>query len=69
MTQSMLLWDSVTRSLNACFINKCDSCLLTFIPWHAGQSLSKLRSEFLDIRQKFNGRYVRLYGSCDRKGF
>jgi hypothetical protein len=35
----------------------------------AGQSLSKLRSEFLDIRQRFNGRYVRLYGSCDRTGF
>ncbi|KAF9048843.1 glycoside hydrolase superfamily [Panaeolus papilionaceus] len=33
------------------------------------QSLSKLRSEFLDIRERFNGRYVRLYGACDRKGF
>lgn len=33
------------------------------------QSLSKLRSEFLDIRQHFNGRYIRLYGACDRKGF
>ncbi|KAF9007458.1 B-(1-6) glucan synthase [Cyathus striatus] len=35
----------------------------------ACQSLSQLRSEFLNIRQKFKGRYVRLYGFCDRTGF
>ncbi|KAF8071577.1 glycoside hydrolase superfamily [Lyophyllum atratum] len=33
------------------------------------QSLTKLRSEFLDIRTRFKGRYVRLYGFCDRTGF
>ncbi|KAK7037760.1 hypothetical protein VNI00_010721 [Paramarasmius palmivorus] len=33
------------------------------------QSLSKLRTEFKDIRNTFNGRYVRLYGACDRDGF
>ncbi|KAG5638541.1 hypothetical protein H0H81_012041 [Sphagnurus paluster] len=33
------------------------------------QSLTQLRSEFLDVRQRFNGRYIRLYGACDRKGF
>jgi len=33
------------------------------------QSLTKLRREFLDIRQRFKGRYVRLYGFCDRAGF
>ncbi|KAG6889000.1 hypothetical protein C0995_004468 [Termitomyces sp. Mi166 len=33
------------------------------------QSLSALKSDFLDIRKKFNGRYVRLYGACDRPGF
>ncbi|PBK82234.1 hypothetical protein ARMGADRAFT_946948 [Armillaria gallica] len=28
-----------------------------------------LQTEFTDIRQTFNGRYVRLYGACDRAGF
>lgn len=35
----------------------------------ACQSLSQLKKEFQDIRKTFNGRYVRLYGACDRKGF
>ncbi|KAK0471557.1 glycoside hydrolase superfamily [Armillaria novae-zelandiae] len=33
------------------------------------QSFNQLRSEFTDIRQRFKGRYVRIYGACDRKGF
>ncbi|KAH9002064.1 glycoside hydrolase family 17 protein [Lactarius hatsudake] len=35
----------------------------------ACQSLSQLQREFADIRNNFNGRYVRLYGACDREGF
>lgn len=35
----------------------------------SGQSAEKLKEEFQDIRQTFNGRYVRLYGACDRVGF
>lgn len=35
----------------------------------ACQSPSQLHKEFQDIRTRFNGRYVRLYGACDRKGF
>ncbi|CAL1707914.1 unnamed protein product [Somion occarium] len=35
----------------------------------ACQSASQLNREFADIRKTFNGRYVRLYGACDRKGF
>ncbi|KAH9176339.1 glycoside hydrolase superfamily [Lactarius sanguifluus] len=35
----------------------------------ACQSLSQLQKEFADIRNNFNGRYVRLYGACDREGF
>ncbi|KAF9558839.1 glycoside hydrolase [Agrocybe pediades] len=35
----------------------------------ACQSFTTLRKEFKDIRNTFNGRYVRLYGACDRKGF
>ncbi|KAF7330188.1 B-(1-6) glucan synthase [Mycena venus] len=31
-----------------------------------GQSLSKLRSDFLTIRNTFNSRYIRMYGACDR---
>ncbi|KAJ7143994.1 glycoside hydrolase superfamily [Mycena epipterygia] len=34
----------------------------------ACQSLSTLRSEFLNIRNKFMGRYIRLYGFCDTPG-
>ncbi|KXN85317.1 hypothetical protein AN958_11417 [Leucoagaricus sp. SymC.cos] len=33
------------------------------------QSRSKLVSEFKNIRNTFNSRYVRLYGVCDRTGF
>ncbi|KAF9033700.1 hypothetical protein BDZ89DRAFT_947653 [Hymenopellis radicata] len=35
----------------------------------ACQSLRQLRREFLDIRNTFGGRYVRLYGVCDNTGF
>ncbi|KIY69813.1 glycoside hydrolase family 17 protein [Cylindrobasidium torrendii FP15055 ss-10] len=35
----------------------------------ACQSRSTLNSEFKDIRETFDGRYVRLYGACDRTGF
>ena len=34
-----------------------------------GQSKSQLHREFADIRKTFHGRYVRLYGACDKKGF
>ncbi|KAF9007459.1 glycoside hydrolase superfamily [Cyathus striatus] len=33
------------------------------------QSKSQLIREFRDIRQRFDGRYVRIYGACDRSGF
>ncbi|KAG1716395.1 hypothetical protein ID866_747 [Astraeus odoratus] len=35
----------------------------------ACQSLGQLKKEFSDIRDNFNGRYVRLYGACDNPGF
>ncbi|KAF9447196.1 glycoside hydrolase family 17 protein [Macrolepiota fuliginosa MF-IS2] len=35
----------------------------------ACQSRTQLISEFQDIRQHFDSRYVRLYGFCDREGF
>ncbi|EIM90298.1 uncharacterized protein STEHIDRAFT_129136 [Stereum hirsutum FP-91666 SS1] len=35
----------------------------------ACQSLEQLRTEFRDIRNTFNSRYVRLYGACDKHGF
>lgn len=34
-----------------------------------GQSQSQLNKEFSDIRINLNGRYVRLYGSCDKDGY
>ena len=34
-----------------------------------GQSANTLQSEFNEIRNKFNGRYVRLHGACDLNGF
>ncbi|KAF9266406.1 hypothetical protein L218DRAFT_66226 [Marasmius fiardii PR-910] len=33
------------------------------------QSASQLKTEFADVKNRFQGRYVRLYGACDRKGF
>ncbi|KAF9019746.1 glycoside hydrolase [Hymenopellis radicata] len=35
----------------------------------ACQDLNTLRREFVDIRETFKGRYVRMYGFCDRPGF
>ncbi|KAF8135784.1 glycoside hydrolase family 17 protein [Boletus edulis] len=35
----------------------------------ACQSPSQLDADFADIRNNFNGRYVRLYGFCDNDGF
>ncbi|KIK58039.1 glycoside hydrolase family 17 protein [Collybiopsis luxurians FD-317 M1] len=35
----------------------------------ACQSKSQLTTDFKNIRKKFNGRYVRLYGACDNDGF
>lgn len=35
----------------------------------ACQSLSQMRREFQDVRKTFNGRYIRIYGACDRTGF
>ena len=35
----------------------------------SGQSRQTLKNHFKDIRQNFQGRYVRLYGACDRPGF
>lgn len=36
---------------------------------YTGQSKSQLNSEFADIRQRFKGRYIRLYGACDRANY
>ncbi|KAF9072645.1 glycoside hydrolase superfamily [Rhodocollybia butyracea] len=35
----------------------------------ACQSQSQLVTDFKNIRKKFNGRYIRLYGFCDNDGF
>ncbi|KAF5393590.1 hypothetical protein D9757_000008 [Collybiopsis confluens] len=35
----------------------------------ACQSRSQLTTDFKNIRKKFQGRYVRLYGACDNDGF
>src|SRR5882724_8493580 len=35
----------------------------------AGQSAAQLKKDFENIRKKFNGRYIRLYGACDKKGY
>ncbi|KAJ7760637.1 glycoside hydrolase superfamily [Mycena maculata] len=34
----------------------------------ACQSLSTLKTDFLNIRHTFNGRYIRMYGFCDNAG-
>lgn len=34
-----------------------------------GQDLNTLKKDFKNIRDKFDGRYVRLYGSCTQNGY
>lgn len=49
---------------------RCSSRLVVYqANYMQGQSLDQLTREFQDIRQRFNSRYVRLYGACDREGF
>ena len=48
--------------------NQCFSMMLTAISF-SGQSLTQLKTDFLNMRRTFNTRYVRLYEACDRKGF
>ncbi|KAJ7162901.1 glycoside hydrolase superfamily [Mycena filopes] len=33
------------------------------------QRPAQLKKDFLQIRNKFNGRYIRMYGACDKEGF
>ncbi len=35
----------------------------------SGQSLEVLKKEFSNIRNKYNGRYIRLYGACEQNGY
>lgn len=42
---------------------------LTHVSVCTGQSKSRLNSEFADIRKRFKGRYIRLYGACDRANY
>ena len=41
--------------------------LLIFYP--SGQTRAQMNQDFYDIRHRFNSRYIRLYGACDREGF
>ena len=50
--------------LSSFFLSSLSSSLLNL-----GQSLSQLQADFANIRNNFNGRYVRLYGACDNQGF
>ena len=42
---------------------------ISILTYPIGQSASQLQKEFKDIRETYNGRYVRLYGACDNAGF
>ena len=66
-TPSMRSWVSVTRLLNVRL--PCLAVYLLQTKVISGQSPSQLNAEFADIRNNFNGRYVRLYGACDNDGF
>lgn len=65
--QSTLFWDSVTKSRH---VSVQQFVSLAQISERAtGQSPEQLDKEFRDIRNTFNGRYVRLYAACDKPGF
>ena len=60
------LLDSVMKSRNVSFqVSKNFTSPDVFL----GQSFSGLKRDFMDIRQRFRGRYVRIYGACDKRGF
>lgn len=56
-------------------VTACTTSLTSFTPlWlistnRPGQSASKLQNDFTNIRNAFDGRYVRIYGFCDLSGF
>ena len=60
---------SVTKLHNVTLDPSCLSVRGLTFPTHTGQSKSKLSSEFADIRNRFKGRYIRLYGACDRPNY
>ncbi len=56
----------ISYEVTACtFMSSFTRCFL--IISLAGQHLDQLQREFTDIQQRFKGRYVRMYGACDRK--
>jgi exo-beta-1,3-glucanase (GH17 family) len=61
---------TVPSSLDGWWTNASEYAFMGFsYEVTACQSASELKKDFLNIRNKFNGRYVRLYGTCDTKGF
>ncbi|PFH45953.1 glycoside hydrolase family 17 protein [Amanita thiersii Skay4041] len=62
---------SVPNSLNGWWCNQRDEYAFLGFGYEvtACQSRAKMTAEFRDIRQRFRGRYVRIYGACDRRGF
>ena len=56
--------------VTACTISLTSSTPLWLISTNRpGQSVAELQNDFINIRNTFNGRYVRIYGFCDRNGF
>ena len=55
--------------VTACELCPYRLCGLDSFWTRLGQSLPQLRSDFQNIRNRFHGRYVRLYGACDQNGF
>lgn len=64
---SMLSWGSVTKFLNVRRLSSPLWCRETQVI--SGQGPKQLDEGFKDIRQNFHGRYVRLYGACDKHGY
>jgi len=62
---------SVPKSLDGWWTNMDDEIAFLGFSYEvtACQSASKLQSDFKDIRTRFKGRYIRLYGACDKAGF
>jgi hypothetical protein len=56
-------------------ITRCTTSLTSSTPlWliptnRPGQSVAELQNDFINIRNAFNGRYVRIYGFCDQIGY
>lgn len=61
--------DSATTYRLVIFFYEINIFYMLTATFYSGPSLTQLKTDFSNMRKKFNARYVRLYEACDNKGF